>query len=122
TINLRPYLKLRGSHEGYMYKGFKDELDEMRSSFDSLAYERITFGQGDAIIRLQGLQAALLLWAAENDVVVYSALPKQIKKVFTGNGNSSKEIVRSKVNEVFNLTLDKKDENASDAVAIAYTG
>lgn len=94
-----------------------------RESIVYYCIESPSFGsRAGRIADLGGLFYALLVSMIGYEGRLFTISPSIVKKVTTGNGNASKELMIEAINRKFDLNFVKKDSDQADAVAIAYTG
>ena len=85
-----------------------------------LSIEDIFYGKNvKSTILLGQARGSVLIAAAEFDLSVYEYSPRKIKQSVTGNGNAHKEQIKYMVEKILNVTLNKNELDASDALAIA---
>lgn len=89
---------------------------------DIAAVETIFYGKNiQSSITLAHARGVILLACALSDVKVYEYAPREIKKAVTGNGNGNKTQVRAMIQKIIGLKEAIVSEDASDALAVAYT-
>jgi crossover junction endodeoxyribonuclease RuvC len=89
-------------------------------AIDNLVAEDQFFGKngktGKTLMRFSGIAALI---AGQRRLPIVFIPPTEIKKVFTGKGNATKDDIRQKVVEIYDLDI--VDDNQTDAIAIGYT-
>lgn len=68
------------------------------------------------VVKLNRLAGMVMYICYENNIPFFTIPPKSAKKLFSGNGNASKELMIECVNKKFSLEL--KNDNICDAIAI----
>lgn len=68
------------------------------------------------VIKLNRLAGMIIYICYENNIPFYTLPPKYVKKIFSGNGNATKELMIEHVNKKYNLNL--SNDNICDAIAI----
>lgn len=104
-----------------LYTIYKDvkQIIEMHSP-TVLSIEDIFYGKNvKSTILLGQARGSALIAAAEFDLVVYEYSPRKIKQSIVGNGNAHKDQIKYMVEKILNVTLNKNQLDASDALAIA---
>ena len=85
-----------------------------------LSIEDIFYGKNvKSAILLGQAKGSVLIAAAEFDLSVYEYSPRKVKQSVTGNGNAHKEQIKYMVEKILNVSLNKNELDASDALAIA---
>ena len=85
-----------------------------------MAIEAPFFGTNvQSMLKLGRAQGVAMAAAITQDVAITEYAPRQIKQAVTGNGNASKEQVAAMLETILKISLDKKQLDASDALAVA---
>ena len=109
-------------------EGLSRIYDFVRSSIKTYcplycSIEIPVYGQNPvSMLKLARSQAAAMIAVNHQKLKIIEFLPKQIKKIFTGNGNSSKEQVRYMVEQIFQYKAIGVSEHEIDAVSVAWCG
>ena len=83
--------------------------------------EKIFVGSGSiSSLKLGMARGASMIALAEAGLIVNELSPKFVKKTVTGYGSASKEQVKSMIEKLLNIV--PKNEDSSDALAIAISG
>ena len=83
--------------------------------------EKIFVGSGSiSSLKLGMARGASMIALAEAGLIVNELSPKFVKKTVTGYGSASKEQIKSMIEKLLNIV--PKNEDSSDALAIAISG
>ena len=83
--------------------------------------EKIFVGSGSiSSLKLGMARGASMIALAEAGLIVSELSPKFVKKTVTGYGSASKEQIKSMIEKLLNIV--PKNEDSSDALAIAISG
>ena len=83
--------------------------------------EKIFVGSGSiSSLKLGMARGASMIALAEAGLIVNELSPKFVKKTVTGYGSASKEQIKSMIKKLLNIV--PKNEDSSDALAIAISG
>ena len=111
----------KGSHVarlGKIYDGILAVIRHHRP--DACAIEMPVYARNpQAMLKLGRAQAAAMLAAAHQDVIVQQYTPKQVKQAVTGTGSASKEQVAYMVSSLLGVSMDSLTLDESDACAVA---
>lgn len=119
VIKLNSKLKLSGKL-AELFNEISLVLNEYKP--DIAVVETIFYGKNiQSSITLAHARGVILLACALTNVKVYDYSPREIKKAVTGNGNGSKTQVRTMIQKIIGLKEPITSEDASDALAVAYT-
>ncbi len=84
------------------------------------AVETIFYGKNiRSAFTLGHARGVILLSLAQANIKANEYSPREVKKAVVGNGNATKEQVKYMVQQILNIDLSKKSEDATDALAIA---
>lgn len=87
---------------------------------DEMAVEAPFFGKNvQSMLKLGRAQGVIMAAAMYRDVPVKEYSPRKIKQSITGKGGASKEQVAAMMEKTFNLKLESKLLDATDALAVA---
>ncbi len=118
-ININPKLKLSG-RLNELYSSLIKVIKEYQP--DIAAVESIFYGKNiQSAFTLGHARGVILLACSQFNLPIYEFSPKEIKKAVVGNGNAQKSQVRYMIQKLVGLKEEIKSEDASDALAIAYT-
>lgn len=91
-----------------------------RYSPDDLAVESPFYGRNvQVVLKLGRAQGAAITAAAMRGIPVFEYAPRKAKVAITGNGNASKEQVKSMIDSMLHVNTDSLPLDATDALAIA---
>ena len=83
--------------------------------------EKTFVGSGSiSSLKLGMARGASMIALSEAGIIIKELSPKFIKKTVTGYGNASKEQIKSMIEKLLNIV--PKNEDSSDALAIAISG
>ena len=83
--------------------------------------EKIFVGSGSiSSLKLGMARGASMVALAESGLIINELSPKFVKKTVTGYGSASKEQIKSMIKKLLNII--PKNEDSSDALAIAISG
>ena len=83
--------------------------------------EKTFVGSGSiSSLKLGMARGASMIALSEAGIIIKELSPKLIKKTVTGYGNASKEQIKSMIEKLLNIV--PKNEDSSDALAIAISG
>lgn len=100
------------------YDFFIAKIEEHR--IDNVCAENQFFGRnGKTGIILSRFSGIICLICGQLGLPIVFYPPTEIKRIFTGKGNATKDEVRVKVLELYQLDI--ADDNESDAIAIGHT-
>ena len=89
--------------------------------FHHFLIEKIFVGSGSiSSLKLGMARGASMIALAEAGLIVNELYPKFVKKTVTGYGSASKEQIKSMIEKLLNIV--PKNEDSSDALAIAISG
>ena len=104
----------------HIYNSMVRLIDEYHP--DHLAIEAPFFGKNvQSMLKLGRAQGVAIAAAISRDLSFTEYEPATIKQTITGNGNASKEQVRSMLMAQLGVELQNKYLDATDALAAAYT-
>ena len=107
------YVKLKRIHEE-VSKIIKEYLP------DELAIEAPFYGKNiQSMLKLGRAQGVCMTAALERDIPIFEYAPKRVKQSITGSGSASKEQVAKMLKDTLKLTVEIKDLDATDALAVA---
>ncbi len=87
---------------------------------DICAIETVFSGKSyQSSLKLGQARAAAIIAASINQLPVKEFAPREVKKIVTGKGNASKESVKYMVEKILNIEITQKENDISDACAIA---
>lgn len=87
---------------------------------DEMAIESPFHGvNAQSMLKLGRAQGVAMTAALNKDIPICEYAPRKVKQVVTGSGAASKEQVAAVLKQVFKLSSDIKQHDASDALAIA---
>lgn len=119
VIKLSPKIKLSGKL-AELSQEISTIIDEYKP--DIAVVETIFYGKNiQSAITLAHARGVILQACALSHIRVFEYSPREVKKAVTGNGNGSKLQVRQMIQKIIGLKEDIKSEDASDALAVAYT-
>lgn len=104
-------------------KKILNRLESMLEEFtpDYVAIEAQFFGKNiQSMLKLGRAQGVCIAAALQRDIPVIEYAPKKIKQSVTGNGNASKEQVKSMLQRICAFEESPKFLDATDALAIAF--
>ena len=109
----------RGETKGLIPLRFKSKIVELIKLIkaDLVAYERPAGRNAHSIILASKMIAHLEEYCLENNIELATYSAKEIKKFFTGNGNSSKEKMIEEAKRRF-PEIEIIDDNHADALAL----
>jgi crossover junction endodeoxyribonuclease RuvC len=88
---------------------------------DVVAIEDIFFNKNaKTVIKVSQARGVVIYKAVQKGVKYFSYTPPQIKQRITGHGRAKKDQVIYMINEIFSLKGDLVQDDAADALAIAY--
>lgn len=91
-----------------------------RYSPDIVAIETIFYGKNiKSAFTLGHARGVIMLAVVQNNLDIVEYSPREIKRSVVGNGNASKEQVMYMIDKLLGIKLEKKMEDAADALAIA---
>ena len=91
-----------------------------RHAPDEIAIERVFAARNLAsALTLGHARGMILLAAGMRDLALAEYAPSEVKKAVTGNGRASKERVSAMVGRLLQVSVDPKEHDASDALALA---
>ncbi|MDP2172510.1 MAG: crossover junction endodeoxyribonuclease RuvC [Candidatus Cloacimonadaceae bacterium] len=101
-----------------LYDGIDAVLEEYKPS---LAVVESMFFQKHikSIFTLGHARGVILLALARHKIPTHEYSPREIKKAVVGNGNATKLQVRYMINQLFQLSVSTRPDDAYDALAIA---
>ena len=83
--------------------------------------EKIFVGSGSiSSLKLGMARGASMIALSESGIIIKELSPKFVKKTVTGYGSASKEQIKSMIEKLLNIV--PKNEDSSDALAIAISG
>ncbi|MBQ9638888.1 MAG: crossover junction endodeoxyribonuclease RuvC [Bacteroidales bacterium] len=89
---------------------------------DHLAIEAPFFGKNvQSMLKLGKAQGVAIAAAMSRDMSYTEYEPATVKQMVTGNGNASKEQVKTILGNLFHFDNDPRYLDATDALAVAYT-
>lgn len=97
-------------------------LDELLRTylFDEIAIEQPVYGKdAQAMLKLGRVLGCCVGFAVSHKIPITEYLPKNVKKVITGNGNAAKQQVAYFAARILKTPLESKTYDDTDAVAIA---
>ena len=101
-----------------VYTEIKKIIEEYKP--DLAAVESIFYGKNiRSAFSLGHVRGVILLILAENKIKITEFSPREVKKSVVGNGNASKEQVKFMVGKFLGIEIDKKTQDAADALANA---
>ncbi|HHD82482.1 MAG TPA: crossover junction endodeoxyribonuclease RuvC [Bacteroidetes bacterium] len=87
---------------------------------DLFAIETVFSGKSyQSSLKLGQARAAAIIAASVNGLKVKEFAPREVKKIVTGKGNASKSAVKYMVEKLLNIEIPQKENDISDACAIA---
>ena len=89
---------------------------------DTLAIEKLYFtsrNQSNAEF-VYGIRWVLIIQALEHQANLIEIDPVQIKRYITGNGKANKELVQSKIMQLFGLAKKPEYNDSADALGLSY--
>jgi len=101
----------------------KNQLQSIINRYnpDMSVIEQIFVGYGSiSSLKLGMARGASMIALAEAGLIVNELSPKFVKKTVTGYGSASKEQIKSMIEKLLNIV--PKNEDSSDALAIAISG
>ena len=109
----------RGETKGLIPLRFKSKIIELikLANVELIAYERPAGRNAHSIILASKMIAHLEEYCLENNIELATYSAKEIKKFFTGNGNSSKEKMIEQAKHKF-TNMEIIDDNHADALAL----
>lgn len=93
TISLNPRGRLRGSHFFNFQKQLGEALHRWRP--DLVVFEEVEFAEHRLAYRINAILCGLVMVACESRGLPYKGVPVKTLKKFAGNGNASKEMMRT---------------------------
>lgn len=119
VIKLDAKLKLSGKL-AELFTRITEILEEYKP--DIAVVETIFYGNNiQSAITLAHARGVILQACALSHITVYEYSPREVKKAVTGNGNGNKLQVRHMIQKIIGLKEEIKSDDASDALAVAYT-
>lgn len=116
-LNIKNKLSMRLAE---LYQQLTSVINEYKP--DLIVVETVFYGKNiQSAITLSHARGVILLACASNNIPVFEYSPREIKKAITGNGNANKKQVRAMIQHVIGLKSMIDSEDASDALAIAFT-
>lgn len=100
-----------------------DEVSSLIESHkpDECAIETPVYGVDPlAMLKLGRAQAAAIIAITNAGIPVTEYYPKAVKKAITGNGNASKKQVAFMLDKMIQLPVEKLQNDATDALAVAW--
>jgi len=73
-----------------------------------------------SLMKLTQARTSIELSSLVLSIPVFEYTPREIKLSITGKGNATKKSVRFMVNSIFNLNIEQKHTDISDALAVAF--
>lgn len=87
---------------------------------DEMAVEAPFYGKNPQVmLKLGRAQGAAITAALMKDIPIHEYAPRSVKLAITGKGAASKEQVASMVKHIFEINVEQKYNDATDALAIA---
>lgn len=118
-IKLNAKLQLSGKLD-QLYQEIRTIIEEYKP--DIAVIETVFYGKNiQSALTLAHARGVILLACALSNVRVYEYSPREVKKAVTGQGNASKVQVRTLIQKIIGLKKMNPSEDASDALAVAYT-
>lgn len=118
-IKLNTKLQLSGKLD-QLFKEIRTIIEEYKP--DIAVIETVFYGKNiQSALTLAHARGVILLACALSNVRVYEYSPREVKKAVTGQGNASKVQVRTLIQKIIGLKEMNPSEDASDALAVAYT-
>lgn len=91
-----------------------------RHAPDEIVIERVFAARNLAsALTLGQARGMILLAVGERELALAEYAPAEVKKAVTGSGRASKEQVSAMVGRLLQVTVDPKEHDASDALALA---
>ena len=117
VIKMKPSLPL-AERLVTVYTEIKKIIEEYKP--DLAAVETIFYGKNiKSAFSLGHVRGVILLILAENKIKITEFSPREVKKSVVGNGNASKEQVKFMVEKFLGIEINKKTQDATDALANA---
>jgi len=105
---------------GQIYDGITRVIEKYRPALGTCAIEMPVYAKNaQAMLKLGRAQAAAMLAAHNQGLVVHQYTPKSIKLSVTGNGAAGKEQVAYMVRSLLGMREDVCTMDGSDALAVA---
>ena len=118
--SISPSIKL---DDGKRLFEIKNRLQEIISQYNPnmSAIEKIFVGTGSiSSLKLGMARGASMIALAEAGLTIKELSPKFVKKTVTGYGSATKDQIKSMIEKLLNIV--PKNEDSSDALAIAISG
>ena len=118
--SISPSIKL---NDGKRLLEIKNQLQEIINQYNpkTSVIEKIFVGSGSiSSLKLGMARGASMVALAEAGLGIKELSPKFVKKTITGYGSASKEQIKAMIGKLLNIV--PKNEDSSDALAIALSG
>lgn len=87
-----------------------------------LAIEELFFARNvTTALKVSQARGVVIFVANKAGMEVFNYKPNQIKQNVTGYGRATKKQIITMINQLFNLNQELKQDDAADAIAVAYT-
>ena len=109
--------------DGQRLLEIKNQLQKIINQYNPniSVIEKVFVGSGSiSSLKLGMARGASMIALAEAGLIVNELSPKFVKKTVTGYGSASKEQIKSMIEKLLNIV--PKNEDSSDALAIAISG
>jgi len=115
------HLRSKESHFNKLHTIYR-EISLLIAEYNpsEMAIEAPFFGKNvQSMLKLGRAQGAAIIAGIENKLSVHEYSPRSIKQAITGNGNSSKEQVARMLFSMYEIKLETKHLDETDAIAVA---